>query len=466
LLESVCSSYSRSKFDNYLSEAENKVFEAIIKPFGLAKVIFDGKDEKFNPNDYRSSRFKNEADKMKHDNTVNVDVLANEDWTPDDLIDESPDDFLCDAYSGQDISPGAADADHINSIKDFHDKYGYVLNKDRRKAMGSDPDNIELTHRSGNRSKGENDLDEWHDKKCSDGRSNKEKYGHDNRRTNAAKKRAQEALERHKPTVKEQASYHLNSGVKMGLQQAMGALFLELARAMWDEAKDVLASGVYTNDNNSLIKAIAERLKRVGEKVVSKWKDFVVAFRDGSISGFLSSLITSILKLYTKVAQNTVRIIREGFMSLVTGFKFVLFPPEGLTKEEAFHQAGKIIIGGVAVGLGVLAEESVTTAITFIPGIGTVIAPFADKIAPVLLGIAVGLGTSLLCYLWDKLDLVGVEEAKRHKFIIDMLQKHQENATKGADEAMSACERLHKDCNDIISSIDDLDKEFWVLAKS
>jgi len=55
----------------------------------LAKVIFDGKDEKFNPNDYRSSRFKNEADKMKHDNTVNVDVLANEDWTPDDLIDES-----------------------------------------------------------------------------------------------------------------------------------------------------------------------------------------------------------------------------------------------------------------------------------------------------------------------------------------------------------------------------------------
>jgi len=76
LLESVCSSYSRSKFDNYLSEAENKVFEAIIKPFGLAKVIFDGKDEKFNPNDYRSSRFKNEADKMKHDNTVNVDVLV------------------------------------------------------------------------------------------------------------------------------------------------------------------------------------------------------------------------------------------------------------------------------------------------------------------------------------------------------------------------------------------------------
>jgi len=38
------------------------------------------------------------------------------------------------------------------------------LIKTEERLMGSDPDNIELTHRSGNRSKGENDLDEWHDK--------------------------------------------------------------------------------------------------------------------------------------------------------------------------------------------------------------------------------------------------------------------------------------------------------------
>jgi len=493
LLEEVASTYSRSKVDNYLEDAQNRVMEAIIRPFGLAKVLFEDKDggnvttihnaqqkiysrkeDKYAAGDYRTSKFKNVAKEIVEDNTVDDGIHFME--QPHDYFEESLDDYTTDAYNGNDIHPNIADVDHVIAAEKFHRDGGYMLSKERRRDFGADRGNLAITNRSGNRSMGSTAKHDWQPKKATDGsgRTNKEVHGQDNRMVNPAVKRGEETARKHLPNEMEKAVYYTKgiafSGAdearKMGLQQAMGAFLLELSRGMWDEIRDSLAVGIRTDNDQSLMRAIVERLKRVGNRVLSKWKDIVVAFKDGAISGFLSNLITVVINMFLTTAKNAVRMIREGFMSLVRGFKYILSPPEGYTKAEAFHEGGKIVIAGIAVSLGICAEESVKNSIALIPVLGPLIKPFADSIAPVLVGIAVGLGTSFLCYLWDKLDLFGAEEDRRHKFIMDTLERQRSASATAADAAVAENDRHIQDCDQMIIDIEQIDREFWELANA
>lgn len=495
MLEEVSASYSRRKINGYLEDGHNKVMEAIIRPFGLAKVIFEDKDggnvttihnakndvyanksDEYDSTDYRTHEYRKTSNAIKENNTINPDELDDPSWTPDSFSEKSANDYLVDGYSGNEIHPDQADIDHVISAEAYHKNGGFMQSKVQKRSFGADPDNLTPTHKSGNRSKGSKEMDEWQQKECVDGsgRTNKKVYAHDNRKVNPAVSGGKVTAEKHLPTDTEKVLYYsnkiahsgLNEGAKMGLQQAMGAFLLELSRAMWDEIRDVLSSGLYTETNQSLFRAIVERLKHVGTRILSKWKEFVVAFKEGAISGFISNLITVVINMFMTSAKNAVRMIREGFMSLVRGFKFILFPPEGFTKQEAFHEAGKLVIGGITVGLGILAEESVINSIALIPVIGPLIKPFADSIAPVLVGIAVGLGTSFLCYLWDKLDLFGAEEDRRHKFIIDTLDKYQKESTAAADLVVGERNRLSLECDDMIAAIEKIDQEFWALARA
>lgn len=500
MLEEISRSYSKQKLEGYLADAQNRVTEAIIKPFGLAKVLFEDKKggnvttehnarkgvyaneaDKYNPADYKTNDYRKAASEIKEKNISYSDALddlawdepVSDDpsWVPDIFCENEANDYITDTYSGHDTLRKETDADHIISTESYHESGGFMQSKEKRRAFGSDSGNLAPTARSGNRSKGSNDIYDWQRSESpgGNGRSQKEVHGHDNRRVNPAVARASKSVEKHLPSDAEKVAYYsrktaetgLQEGARMGLQQAMGAFLLELSRALWDELRDVLATGICTQPDQSLMSGIVARLRHTGERVLSKWKSIINAFKDGAISGFLSNLVTVVINMFMTTAKNAVRVIREGFMSLVQGVKFALFPPDGFTREEAFHEAGKLVIGGVAVGLGIMAEEGVTKGIALIPVIGPMIKPFADTIAPVLVGIAVGLGTSFLCYLWDKLDLFHAEEKRRHEFIIQMLDKEQQKATTLADAAVTERNGLAEECDRLIADIEAMDKEFW-----
>lgn len=471
LLEDVAAQYDRGKVDGYLDDAQARVLEAIIRPFGLAKVLFEDKDggnvttshnasqgdyARLDVEGFKGSEYRGQAYKTSRDRYV------------DDRIEHNTG-TVQDEYSGEHIDYSVADCDHVVAVDDFHARGGFMLDKDERAAFGADQDNFALTHQSGNRSMKETPIKEWHGKTATDGsgRSNKERHGHDNRRVNARIKKGEKAVDRHLTTGKKAAYYGerlINTGAqeaaKMGLQQALGAFLLELTRASWDEIRDALSVGLRSSPNQTLIQAIGERLKRVGTRVLGKWKEAVTAFREGAISGFLSNLVTVVVNTFFTTAKNVVRMIREGFMSLVRGVRLILNAPAGMTKSEAYHEAGKILAAGVAVGVGIAAEEFVQKAVISVPVIGA----FAGTIAPVLVGIGVGLGTALLCYLWDKLDLFDAEAERRHRFILDTLEERRAASTNAADEAWQIRGRLSKDCDRLIEEIDTLTADFYVLA--
>lgn len=481
LLEDVSSSYSRSKLDDYLDDAQDRVMEAIIKPFGLAKMLFEEGEaprgllrafekDKYNDKHYRTSKFRRAADELKEVKAEDA-GLHDPNFKMHHYYENCLDDSFTDGYSGGEISRRITDVEHIYSTKKFHEEGGYMLSPERRRDFAADPENLTLINQSTNRSIGQKDKLEWQKQQATDGINitNKELHKQDNRRVKPALNRGEKVAQRHLPTNYEKTKFYTKriietEEVRMGLQQAIGVFLLELARAMHIEIKDILVSGIYTDTNQSFIRAIGERLKKVGEHVLSKWKDVMIAFRDGAISGFLSNLISSVVKMFFKSVKNAVRMIREGFMSLVRGIKFILSPPDGFSKAEACHEAGKVVIGGISVSLGILAEEAVINGIAMIPVMGQFIQPFAGYIAPVIAGIAVGLGTCFLCYLWDKLDLFDAEEGRRHKFIMETLERQKNLATEAADTAVAERDQLVQDCDKMLAEIEEIDSQFWALA--
>lgn len=77
----------------------------------------------------------------------------------------------------------------------------------------------------------------------------------------------------------------------------------------------------------------------------------------------------------------------------------ILFPAERIDKQENLKSALKLIATAVISSIGIFFEESFKAFVIAIPGIGV----FADILAPVIMGVFVGISSVLVAYAIDKL---------------------------------------------------------------
>ncbi|TOE35571.1 hypothetical protein CGJ44_25500, partial [Vibrio parahaemolyticus] len=89
------------------------------------------------------------------------------------------------------------------------------------------------------------------------------------------------------------------------------------------------------------------RFKRVGKRVAGKWTNVLEAFGQGFLSGLISGVVTALINLVMRTGKNIVRLVREGFMSLMKALKTLLFPQDGVTIKQAAHEASKVLATGV-----------------------------------------------------------------------------------------------------------------------
>jgi hypothetical protein len=197
-----------------------------------------------------------------------------------------------------------------------------------------------------------------------------------------------------------------SEGIKMGAQQAIGLLVREFALAAFSEAKDIFSNRHNIRLNSEFFHSLKVRFERISRCVMSKWKDVVAAFGHGAISGFFSNLITIIINTFLTTSKRAVRMIREGFYSLLKALKILMSPPQNMSREEAAHEATKLIASGLIVTGGIAIEELLQKSLASIPVIGM----FSDIIATVIMGIATGLSMAFIVYLIDKIDLFKVNE--------------------------------------------------------
>jgi hypothetical protein len=418
----------------------------------LAKVLFENKDggnvttihnardgvyakerERFDSKEstaaYRSSRAGKSMKEYEQQRTSNGKVQ--DEYTGRMLLTEAD----------RKSDPDAPIVDHIVSANEFHKDGGFMLSSRKKQAFASDKKNYAITNKRLNDSKGHRDLKEW-EQSDTDDVSKKTLHGTDARRTNAAYERGKATKEKHLPSSAQKTGYYatniaetgVQEGVKMGFQQALGCLLQEVVVAVFAEIKDVYNRGLKAGVRSQRFYcALRRRLTRVVNHVLSKWKDVVALFGSGAISGFFSNMITTIINMFVTTGKRLVRIIREGFFSLIRAIRLLLFPPPGMTLAQAAHAATKLIAGGVVTAAGIALEEAFEKWLAA----SVVLSPFAGHISTVVVGVVTGLLTVLIVYLVDRIDMFGVNEAERQEHVLTRLNSEMDRLFSRANVALA-----------------------------
>lgn len=202
------------------------------------------------------------------------------------------------------------------------------------------------------------------------------------------------------------ATTGVTEGLKMGMQQALGEILVEFFESIFDEITNWVQHG---RKQATLIGEIKARLYVIAQRCEGKLQAAMHAFKQGSISGFFANLVNTLINTFFTTSKRIVRMIREGFYSLVRGIQMLLFPKEGMTYREAAHEASKILlVGGIAIG-GISIEEWLEKQLIVIP----MLASIASFVVPVIVGALTSLVTTLGVYLIDQADLLGVMRMKR-----------------------------------------------------
>jgi hypothetical protein len=457
LLDDMRGSWNQDRRDELLKACRDSVLAAIIKPFGLARILFNDRDggNVTTRHNARDGVYASEADQDRFERTYDPHEfhVANERYHQrrDELRAAARRGELRDVYnSSRDLSDGPEgrrpwDTEHVVAAKELHEDERVKLFLDEQAGadLANTPENLGATVESLNRSKGRVSLEDWANRPSKEdpSRTNAEVHGIDMDEARRVDQAARARMD--KELGRARVRYYgtrilgtgIKEGVKMGVQQALGMLLFELTTAVFDEVKDCLDHGFFHGeDDRALIDELTARLQRVCVRLGARWKDLGKAFVEGSVSGFLSNLVTVVINMFVRTGRRLVRIIREGFFAVMKALHMAVFPPEGMSPELARHEATKLLAAGLAIAGGVLIEEAIDKAIKAAP----LLEPLADVLTTVLVGIATGVATVALVHLLEKLDLFGVEGDRRHAFLMDRLDAEIEALLMRGDELVDA----------------------------
>jgi hypothetical protein len=451
LLSDLRTSFNKDRLEQLLGETKRGVISSIAGPFGLGKIVsaYDKVGGNVTTvNNANSGVYAKDEDRYKREdythskNSEGV-QFANAGKSSSGAIytrsQMDEDQRVQDAYTGKRVSADTTSPDHIESLSQHHKNGGYMQASEQKANFATDEDNLALTDRSINQSVRDFSKEEWLSKKNEAGIENKERFDIDEQRIQEQIKKGRETSEKHLPTDVDKAKYYLENsaatgveeGAKMGLQQAFGSLLVEFFSGAMVEVKDVYNNGL---EGDGLYKDVKIRLNRIGRKVADKWEGVIEGFSAGFISGFISNLITTLVNMFVTTAKRLVRMIREGVFSLLKALKLMLFPPADMSFIEATHEAMKLIAAGGIVIAGVVLEEFIEKLVLSVP----LLAPFASIATAAIVGSLTAIAMSLVAYLIDRMDILGVMKAKETGYILDSLDKD-------INEKLERCESISEE---------------------
>lgn len=469
LLKELADGYDKARFDRMLGECKQGIVGAIAGPFGMGRLV--GALDKTGGNvdtihnaregvwategakqayDNRGDYNKKMAKKYhQHKNYKATNAEYSQQFKHSDAGAE-------DIYRDQQLKHSHGDKmhlDHVRSAKETHDDAGVYLAGLDPKDVANRSANLGPTSESINTSKEQLTPAEYLEylrRKTSSRKAIVEKLqskealtGKESaelkkllqqeqvqeERVKQADKRATEDRERlvngtyyeSKKFVADLAKTSATEAGKMALQQALGEALSEFFVAAIDEVRDWYAHG-----HQEVM--LATRLKRIADRVASRWKHFRDVAIQGAISGFLSNLATVVINMVATTQKRLVRMIREGFFSLLRALKLLLFPPEGMTFRQAAHEASKLAFaGGILVG-GIVLEEVILRQLQAF-GFGFI----ADIATAVIVGSLTAIAMALTAYALDRLDLLGVGEEAQHTHTMQVLDQRIETSIEASE---------------------------------
>ncbi len=408
-------------FAGIWSEYERVIIESLISSFGLDSLIKDqhggdvdtihnvrevGKDPLMN--------YKNEQNRMDYENRGKYDTVAyHSDSAFTRTKSSARKEFdengttVPDAYvSGNDLIPrnnktipreAQGQLDHVISAKEIHDDRGRVLAELNGVELANNPGNLRFTNACLNLNKSDMTADEYiawcenNPDKVNWGGGKGEPLPEEvkenlRKEYNRAKKEYDTKLARTYYTsskfMKDTATAATKRGLQMGVRQVVGFVFAEV----WFVTKEEMQTIPSHSDMKLMLETVGRGIKKGFKSAVSKYKVLLEKFKDGAISGALSSLTTTICNIFFTTAKNLVRCIRQIYASIVEAGKILLFNPENLMFGDRIKAASIVIATGASILVGTFVGEAIEkTPIGVIPVIGEIIKTFTSCLVSGLL---------------------------------------------------------------------------------
>ncbi|MDE6979492.1 MAG: lactate permease [Helicobacter sp.] len=434
-LSKYYSGTNNERFEQMIRECKRSVIQSIVVPFGLGKIVaaYDRLGGNVDTvHNVRKNVYASEQAKMDYAQRGNYN---SHEYHSDDEYKRinkeqtilRKDGKLTDYMTGEKVDRNKkTDLDHVVSAKEIHDDRGRVLAGIDGVKLANTETNLKMTNETINRSKKADSMEDFLER-CDSRLVEIERLRNKRELTQSEqnelrkleefqkidRQKAMEADKKARDVINTQinrtyytstkfmqnlATTSVVEGGKMGVQQALGLVLVEFFTAVLEEVEDIFRKGFHTCE--SFFASIKTRLETIASKVyhalVNKYRLIIASFKDGLISGILSNLVTTAVNIFATTSRRLVRIIREGIFSLFRALKMIFFPPEGLGKEEAWHEATKLFVSGVIVGLGILIEQSIAT---FLHSIG--LAAFSDSFTSVFVGILTGISIAIAMYWLD-----------------------------------------------------------------
>jgi hypothetical protein len=297
------------------------------------------------------------------------------------------------------MAKGDIDGDHTVSLNELHGNKSLHLrfSEEERKVIANHEKNMAYIEKKLNRSKGKKSWDECLNDPDFVKANNLSPDDIEN--IKKLDKQARDYIQgvQNKRLASELFSTGAKEAAMMGVRQALGMLLTELVNQLFNEIKDLYRQGVASG--KALLQELKLRSKKIIEALLKKLPSALNQVFEGGLSGFASNLITFLINTFITTAKNVVKIIREGLLSLFKAIKMILFPKKDTNKQDNLKAALKLITTAVFTSIGILFEESFRAFFGAIPVVGV----FSDILAPVFMGILVGISSALMAYAIDRL---------------------------------------------------------------
>lgn len=378
-----------SVLDSLFREYERVVFQSIITAFGLDLFIKDryGGDV----DTIHNVREIINDPQMSYKSSSNADAYANRgDYSHKDVEgrgtnfqrikhearirygEDNRNNTIQDAYEDKPLgflgtSKGHptdknAELDHVISAKYIHDDRGRVLAGLTTKELADDEDNLRWTNEHLNKSMRADEIPDYiaAHPDLPDDVKNRMMDAYNQAKASYEQKIFQAyyfdfSNPNCRQFYKESAIAAGTRGLQIGLRQVIGFLMMDL----WFDVKDELK-----NSDGSLQKsfiAIGRGLKKWAVDAKENYKDVIAQFGEGLISGIISSFMTTLTNVFIVTSENTVRIIRQAWASIVEATSVLLFN----TKEKYFCDrmtcAAKVLAAGASMIVGTTIQQMVQT---------------------------------------------------------------------------------------------------------
>lgn len=245
-----------------------------------------------------------------------------------------------------------------------------------------------------------------------------------------------------------------DQAIEDGKNKALGEVVILIIKPVYYEFSDIFKNGMVANLNVSdKIEAFIMRMKRVKDYVLKNCVGGVFDIIKDLLKNFVSMLINGIVNAFVGLLKRVLKVISEGFMSVVEAFKIMMKPSEELSSAQKADAITKLLATTVVTFLGAYFEESILGFMK-----GEPLELFKDVIMIMLTGIA----TTVVVWLLDQADIFSVKDEKRMMRVkeifelrIEAIKKNTDIFEKASLEALAKQKlQFRKIADDMIYAID------------